>query len=103
MTQAGRDIGAVHLLQVSLNLARRHATGVQRDDFVIEPSPAGLVLGDDLGLETAVAVSGYLDRQGTEVTFSSNLQKIFKPQIFLAIRESQGMLHRAGFRKILNL
>lgn len=66
--QAGRDLGAVHLLQMALNLTYRHATGVQRDDFVVEPCPAGLVLGNELRLKAAVAVAGYLDGQFAEIT-----------------------------------
>jgi hypothetical protein len=52
---------------MGLYLAHRHATGVQRDDLVIEPIPAGLVLGNQMGLEAAVAVTGHLNGQLTEI------------------------------------
>ena len=75
--QAGRDLGAIHLLQVGLNLAHRHASGVQRDDFVVEAGPAGLVLGDELGFEAAVAVAGHFDGQLTEIA----LERLLAPAI----------------------
>jgi hypothetical protein len=46
---SGRDFRAIHFFQVTLYLAHRHATGIQRqaqDRLVIESAPAGLVLGD---------------------------------------------------------
>src|SRR5690606_12934758 len=54
---------------MALDLSHRHATGVQRQDLVIEARPAGLVLGDDLRLETAVAVTGHFNRHLTELAF----------------------------------
>ena len=40
-----------------LPLAYRHATGVHRDDLVVEPGKAPLVLGDQDRCEAAVAVA----------------------------------------------
>ena len=50
-----------------LYLAHRHTSGIQRDDFVVKACPAGLVLGDELGLKAAVAVTGHRDRQFAEI------------------------------------
>jgi len=58
---------------VRLDLAHRHATGVQRDDLVIKPIPAGLMLGDQLGLKAAIAVTRHLDGQLTELAFEGLL------------------------------
>ena len=58
---------------MALNLTYRHASGVQRDDFVVEPCPAGLVLGNELRLKAAVAVAGYLDGQFAEITLEGLL------------------------------
>ena len=58
---------------MGLNLAHGHATGVQRDDLVVKAAPAGLVLGDELRLEAAVAVSGHLDRQFAEIAYEGLL------------------------------
>lgn len=41
----GGDFCTVHLLQVPLNFSHGHASGVQRDDFVVEARPVCLVFG----------------------------------------------------------
>ncbi len=61
--QAQRDLCAVHLLQVDLYLAHRHVSSIKGDDFVVVPGPAGLMFGDELGLEAAVAVTRHFDGQ----------------------------------------
>jgi hypothetical protein len=38
--QAGRDLSAVHLLQMPLYLPNGYATGVQGQDFVVKARPA---------------------------------------------------------------
>jgi hypothetical protein len=53
---------------MALNLANRHAAGVERDDLVVKAAPAGLVFGDQLGFEGAMAVARHLDGQLTELT-----------------------------------
>ncbi|MPN06914.1 hypothetical protein SDC9_154171 [bioreactor metagenome] len=58
---------------MGLYLAHRHATGVPRDDFVVEAGPAGLVLGDELGLEAAVTVARHLDGQLAEIALEGLL------------------------------
>ena len=55
------------------SLAHRQAAGVQRDDFVVEARPTGLVLGDELGLEAAMAVAGHLDGQFAEIALEGLL------------------------------
>lgn len=52
---------------MALDLAHRHAAGVQGDDLVVEAGPAGLVLGDQLGFEGALAVAPHLDGQFAEL------------------------------------
>ena len=39
--QGRGDLGAVHFLQVALNLPHRHAAGVQRQDLVVEAASSG--------------------------------------------------------------
>ena len=69
--QAGRDLCAVHLLQVPLNLPNRHTPGVQGQDLVVKASPASLVLGHDLGLKAGMAVTWDADGQLAKVAFES--------------------------------
>ena len=54
--QVRRDLGAVDLGQVPLNLADRQTTGVQADHAIVEPDPPGLTLADDLRLKRALAI-----------------------------------------------
>ena len=49
--EIGRDVDAVKLGQVALDLAHRHAAGVQAQDLVVEPVEPGLAFGDKLRLE----------------------------------------------------
>ena len=49
--QVGRDLDAVELAQVALDLAGAHAAGVHGDDLVVEAGEAALVLGDELRVE----------------------------------------------------
>ncbi len=37
----GRHFSAIHFGEVLLDFTHRHATGIQRDDLVIEARPAG--------------------------------------------------------------
>ena len=50
-----------------LNLPHCHAPGIQRDDLVIKARPAGLVLGKQLGLEAAMAITGNVNGQLTKI------------------------------------
>src|ERR1700739_913436 len=52
----GGDLYSIDLLQVPLNLSRRHAPRVHRDDLVVETGPAGLPFGHDLGIERSLPV-----------------------------------------------
>ena len=54
---------------MALNLAHRHAAGVERQYLVVKAAPAGLVLGDELGLERARAVAWDFNGQGAKVAF----------------------------------
>jgi hypothetical protein len=65
--QARRHLGAIHFLQVRLDLAHRHTAGMQREDLVVESLPASLVLLDDLRIEGAMPVAGHLDGQLTKL------------------------------------
>ncbi len=56
--QVGRHFSAVQFQQVRLDLAYAHATGVHTDHMVVKAGHAALVLGDQLGLEAAKAVTG---------------------------------------------
>ena len=58
---------ALHLLQVALDLAHGHSTGVERQDLLVKACPSGLVLGDELGHKAAVAVSRYFYGQFAKV------------------------------------
>src|SRR5512134_1714474 len=61
--QIGRDLDAIKLLQVALNLAHRHAAGVETDDPAVETVEAGLALRHQLRLEAPLAVPWNLDLQ----------------------------------------
>ena len=66
-TPPRRDFGAVHFFEMALNFAHRHAAGIQRQNLVVKAGPAGLMFGNELRLETAVAIPWDLDGQGTEI------------------------------------
>ena len=55
--QIGRDLDAVEIAQMADDLAGAHAAGVHRDDLLVEPWKAALVLGDQLRIETGLAVA----------------------------------------------
>ena len=55
--QIGRNLDAVNLHEVRLDLANRQAARIQANDAVIETVKAGLPLGHELRLEGAVAVA----------------------------------------------
>src|SRR6266516_8209722 len=54
--QVAADADAVDLGQVRLDVARRQAARVEREDLVVEPLEAPLPLPDDLRLKAAVAI-----------------------------------------------
>ncbi len=58
-----RDLGAVDLGEVPLDLADRHPTGIEADHPVIKPDPTGLALADDLRLKRALAIPRGADPQ----------------------------------------
>ena len=55
--QLRRDLNAVELAQMALDLPDAHAAGVHRDDLVVEARKAALVLGDQLRLERAAPIA----------------------------------------------
>jgi len=55
--ELGRHLGAVHLHQVALDLAHRHAARVHPNDLLVEAREAALVLAHDSRLEAARARS----------------------------------------------
>jgi hypothetical protein len=61
--QIGRDLDAIELLEVTLNLAHRHATRVERENPVVKTVEAGLALRHQLRLEAPLAVPRNLDLQ----------------------------------------
>ena len=52
-----------------LDLPDAQATDVERDDLVVEAAPAGLVLGNDLRFERALAVTRDVDWQRAKIAF----------------------------------
>src|SRR5439155_4828363 len=59
--QVAADADAVDLGQVRLDVARRQAARVEREDLVVEPLEAPLPLPDDLRLEAALAIPRRFD------------------------------------------
>ena len=59
--QVGRDLGAVELGDVALDLANRHAAPVEAQDLVVEAAEPPLALRDQLRLEAAGPVARDLD------------------------------------------
>ena len=49
-----------------MNFANRHPTCIEGQNLLVKPIPAGLVLGDDLGLKAAMAVARDFYGQLTE-------------------------------------
>ena len=68
-----RASAAVPVSLVALDFAHRHATRVERQDFLVKACPAGLVLGDDLGLKAAVTVARDFYGQFAKVAFKGFL------------------------------
>src|ERR1700693_230441 len=66
--QRRRNLDAVHLLQMALDLARRHPPRVHRDDLVVKAGPARLALGHDLGIERSLAVARSFQLQLAKLT-----------------------------------
>ena len=60
--QSRRHLYVVDLFQVFLDLARRQAPRVQRNDVLIKPGEARLMLLNDLRLEGSVPVPRHLQR-----------------------------------------
>src|SRR4029453_6285808 len=58
---------AIHFLQVTLDIARRHATCEHRQNLPVEAGESSLMFGDDFWIVTAVAIAGYLDFHRTEI------------------------------------
>ncbi len=56
--QRRRDLDAVQLAHVGLDVAGAHATRVQRQDLLVEPRKAPLVLADQRRVEAPLAVAG---------------------------------------------
>jgi hypothetical protein len=54
---------------VALDLAHRHAPGVQGQDLVVIARPARLVLGHDLRLKAGMSVTGDINGQLAKVAF----------------------------------
>ena len=61
--QCRRDLGTIQLDEFGLDLTGTDAAGVKCDDLVIESTKAPLPLGNNLGVEGAVAIAGHLQRQ----------------------------------------
>lgn len=56
--QAGRGFNPIDFLEMTLDLAGRHAPGIHADDLAIELRKAPLILGDQHRIERAVPVTG---------------------------------------------
>jgi hypothetical protein len=65
--QCGRYFSAVHFFKVTLDFPHRHAARIQRQDLVVEAGPAGLMFGNELRFEAAVAVPRNLKGQAAEI------------------------------------
>jgi hypothetical protein len=55
--QIRRNLDAVEIAQMADDLAGAHAAGVHRDDLVVEPRKAALVLGDQLRIKPRLTVA----------------------------------------------
>jgi len=54
--QIRRDLDTVEIAERADDLARAHTAGVHRDDLVVEPREAALILGDQLRIKLGLAV-----------------------------------------------
>jgi len=61
--QLGRDVNAIELAQVALDLPHAQATRVERDHLGVEVWEAAAILGDQLWLEARLAVARYRELQ----------------------------------------
>ncbi len=65
--QRRRHLHLIHLLQVALNLARRHAPRIERQNLFVEAMPTRLALRHQLRLEARSAIPRHLDLDRAEV------------------------------------
>ena len=65
--ELGRDFDTIDLLNVILNLPGAHTAGIERDHGLGEVADRGLTLGDDLGIELALAVAWGFDFHFSEI------------------------------------
>src|SRR5579872_1474627 len=61
--QVRRDVDAVNLHKMPLDLPNRQATGIHRHDLVVEAGKAALILGDQLRIEGSFPVARHRDLQ----------------------------------------
>src|SRR5439155_7138751 len=83
--QPVRDVDAVQLAQVPLDLPRRHPAGVQGEDLLVEAVEGTGVLGHDPRLEARVAITGQLDRD-RPVDGAQRLRRRPVPPVRLLLR-----------------
>jgi hypothetical protein len=60
--QVGRDVDAIELAQMPLDLAGAHAAGVHRNDLLVKAGKPPLVLGDQLRIEGRQAIPRNVER-----------------------------------------
>src|SRR3954465_3840434 len=89
--QIGRDLDPVELTQMADNLAGAHDAGVHRDDLVIKPRKAALVSGDQLRIETGLAVARHRQLDPTGIGNDRLLAVAISPIARLLAR--QMMVH----------
>src|SRR4051794_27588613 len=89
--QIGRDVDPVELTQMADNFAGAHAAGVHRDDLVIKPRKAALVSGDQLRIETGLAVARHRQLDPTGIGNDRLLAVAIAPVARLLAR--QMMVH----------
>jgi hypothetical protein len=65
--QKVRDLGAVELAQVTLDIAHAHAAAVERQDLLVEALESAPVLGHELRLDGVLAVAWHANLDGTAV------------------------------------
>src|SRR5271165_788652 len=92
--QYGGHIDLIKFFHNFLNVASGHPLGVERKNLLVEPAQATLMFGDQLGLESAVAITRCRDHDLAEIA----LHGLFGMTIATILRTSFTRRFSQGIR-----
>ena len=85
-----RDVDPVEFLEMAADLTHRHATGVHRDDLVVELGETPLIPGDQLRIEGPRPIPRYIEghfgRARQHRLFRATVASVHKPAVALLLQ-----------------